>query len=73
MKLSAGECEQAGLDWAKSRASTGVGMCVEVAAHPDGIAIRHSAAPEDGAFLYSRDEFAAFVAAARRGEFDHLL
>ena len=61
------------LDWFKSSASAGVGMCVEVAWCADGVAVRHSATPEDGAILYSREEFAAFLDGAKRGEFDHLV
>ena len=59
--------------WCKARASAGAGMCVEVAALPDGVAMRHSVTPEDGAILYSRDEFRAFLDGAKNGEFDHLL
>lgn len=61
------------LDWSKARASAGAGMCVEVAAHPDGVAVRHSVTPEDGAILYTRDEFRAFLDGAKNGEFDHLV
>jgi hypothetical protein len=59
--------------WSKARASAGSGMCVEVAAHPQGIAVRHSVTPEDGAILYSHAEFAAFLDGAKKGEFDHLV
>lgn len=48
-------------------------MCVEVAAHLDGVAVRHSVTPEDGAILYTRDEFRAFLDGAKKGEFDHLV
>lgn len=64
--------EQEDLLWVKARASQGMGMCMEVASHPIGVAVRQSAAPEDGAFLYSKDEFKAFLDGAKRGEFDHL-
>jgi hypothetical protein len=70
-KLSSDTCS--GMSWQKSTASEGAGMCVEVAAHVEGVAIRQSAAPEDGAFLYSKDEFAAFLHGVRLGEFDHLV
>jgi hypothetical protein len=59
--------------WFKATASAGVGMCVEVAPHPDGVAMRHSVTPEDGAILYTRDEFRAFLDGAKKGEFDHLV
>ena len=60
------------LKWQKATASQPVGMCVEVAPYGDGVALRDSKNPEQGAFLYSREEFAAFVDGCRRGEFDHL-
>jgi hypothetical protein len=61
------------LVWQKAGASQGFGMCVEVAPCHDGIAMRHSVTPDDGAILYSRAEFRAFVDGVRKGEFDHLL
>lgn len=59
--------------WIKSSASAGVGMCVEAAPLPAGVAVRHSVTPEDGAILFSRDEFRAFLDGAKKGEFDHLV
>ncbi len=59
--------------WSKACASAGTGMCVEVAAHPGGVAVRHSLTPQDGAILYTRGEFAAFLDGAKKGEFDHLV
>lgn len=64
--------EQCHLDWFKAAASVPSMNCVEVAKHPDGVAIRHSARPEDEALVFSRSEFGAFVDGARRGEFDEL-
>jgi hypothetical protein len=48
-------------------------MCVEAALLPAGVAVRHSVTPEDGAILYGRDEFRAFLNDAKKGEFDHLV
>ncbi len=48
-------------------------MCVEAAPYSNGVAVRHSVTPEDGAILYSRGEFAAFLDGAKKGEFDHLV
>jgi hypothetical protein len=64
---------QADLTWIKASASQGFGMCVEVASHPDGVAIRHSLSPEDGALLFARGEFRAFLDGVKKGEFDHLM
>lgn len=65
--------EQTRLCWIKARASQGFSMCVELASHEDGVAIRHSRSPENGALIYSREEFAAFLAGAKAGEFDHFV
>lgn len=59
--------------WIKAAISESRGMCVEVAHIRGGVAIRHSVTPDDGAILYTRDEFAAFLEGAKRGEFDHLV
>lgn len=61
------------LTWQKAKMSHPGGMCVEVASVEGGIALRDSKCPQQGAFLYSIGEFAAFVDGCRRGEFDHLL
>ncbi|MDL5157804.1 DUF397 domain-containing protein [Actinomycetospora sp. Odt1-22] len=65
--------EQARLTWWKARASAAAGMCVEIAALPHGVAVRQSVTPEDGALVFSSEEFAAFLDGAKRGEFDHLV
>lgn len=57
--------------WVKSRRSNATGNCVEMAALPGGeIALRNSRDPEGPALVYTRAEFAAFVAGAREGDFD---
>ena len=59
--------------WRKSRHSNPSGNCVELAALPGGtIAIRNSRHPAGPALLYPRAAFAAFLAGARDGDFDHL-
>lgn len=60
------------LPWLKATASVPGGMCIEVAPLGDAVALRDSKEPQQGAFIYSRAEFAAFVDGCRRGEFDHL-
>lgn len=64
---------QGELKWIKATASVPGMNCVEVASLVDGVGVRHSVRPEDGALLFSRAEFAAFVDGAKRGEFDHLV
>jgi hypothetical protein len=59
--------------WRKSRHSNPSGNCVEIAALPGGtIAIRNSRHPAGPALICPRAEFAAFLAGARDGDFDHL-
>ncbi|MGH7441194.1 MAG: DUF397 domain-containing protein [bacterium] len=59
--------------WEKSRHSNPNGACVEVAHLPNGeIALRNSRFPEGPALLYTKPEIAAFVAAAKDGQFDRL-
>lgn len=65
--------EHAALDWTKSQSSQAAGYCVEVASSADGVAVRDAASPEDGALVYTRNEFAAFIDGVKRGEFDHLV
>ncbi|MGW0711918.1 DUF397 domain-containing protein [Streptomyces sp. NPDC002643] len=61
-----------GAEWQKSSASSGDGNCVEFAPHDNGIAIRHSKAPDGPALLFTHSEIAAMLAGAKAGEFDHL-
>ncbi|MEV6594746.1 DUF397 domain-containing protein [Streptomyces acidicola] len=66
-------CTLQGVRWVKSRRSAAEGNCVEVAALPGGeIAMRNSRDPEGPALVYTRAEFAAFLAGAQDGEFDAL-
>jgi Domain of unknown function (DUF397) len=61
------------LPWRTSSASNPSGNCVQLAALPDGgVAVRNSRAPAGPALVYPRAELAAFLAAARNGEFDDL-
>ena len=59
--------------WRRSSYSSGQGgECVELAPLPDGtIAIRNSNRPELGTLTIPHTEFHTWLAAAKRGEFDH--
>jgi hypothetical protein len=59
------------LQWRKASAS-GFSGCVELAPF-DGILIRDSKDPDGPVLAYSREEVAAFIDGAKRGEFDDLL
>ena len=64
----------AGVDWRiSSRSGSGGGNCVEAGPLPDGsgrVAVRHSHHPDGAVIVYTRDEWAAFVAGVKDGEFD---
>ena len=53
-------------------ARCGTGACVEVAHDGDSVMIRDSKAPDVPPQRYTREEFAAFLAAVKSGEFDDL-
>ena len=59
------------LDWRRSSLCSTHGSCVEVAQTPDGgVAIRNGETPGTGPVLFfSRDEWEAFAAGMRAGEF----
>ena len=44
--------------------------CVEVAAHCDEVLVRDSKDPDGPVLRYTREEFSAFIAGAKLGEFD---
>jgi Domain of unknown function (DUF397) len=62
-----------GLEWIKSSRSMSSGACVELAASGDLIALRDSKNPHLAPLYYSHAEIGAFLYAAKRGEFDHLV
>ncbi len=46
------------------------GNCVEVAFHGDGVLVRDSKNPSGPTLVFTRNEWDAFVAGAKDGEFD---
>ena len=59
--------------WIKSSLSFANGNCVELADLPDGtVGIRHSRDSDGPVLRFTPDEWVAFLAGARRGEFDRL-
>ena len=64
--------KMAGLVFRKSSFSNGQGgNCVEVAVtEGGGRAVRHSKDPEGAVIFYTPDEWRAFLAGAKAGEFD---
>jgi hypothetical protein len=59
-----------GLVWRKSCHSGDEGNCVEVADLSAGRAVRDSKNPAGGHLTFSRDQWAAFTAGVRNGQFD---
>jgi Domain of unknown function (DUF397) len=57
------------LVWFKSSYSSANGQCVEVADLPDGVAVRDSKDQSGPTLRFSPDEWSAFIAGAKAGEF----
>lgn len=67
--------ELGGITWRVSSrsSSSGGANCVEAGALNDGtgrVALRHSHHPDGAVIVYTADEWAAFTAGVRDGEFD---
>jgi hypothetical protein len=65
-----------GLTWVKSSRSNQQHLddCVAVAAVPGGgVALADTKDPQARPHVFRRSEFAAFLAGAKAGEFDHLV
>ena len=59
--------------WVKASKSNTTGDCVEMRGHDDAVEVRDTKAMGTGPILsFASKEFAAWVEAAKRGEFDHL-
>ena len=57
--------------WVKSSQSFANGNCVEMRASPGGrVDVRNSRRPDGQVLSFTRDEIAAFLDGAKRGEFD---
>jgi hypothetical protein len=66
-----GHPDLAGAAWRKSSHSNGATNCVEVAMLADGtVGLRHSRRPDAEVIVYSRSEWAAFVAGVKAEEFE---
>lgn len=59
------------LEWIKSSFSSANGQCVETARMPnDGMAVRDSKNRQGSMLRFSKDEWDAFLAGVKAGEFD---
>lgn len=61
------------LVWTKALRSYGIGECVELADSGDAVLMRDSKDPDGPQLRFTRREIAAFIDAAGRGEFNHLI
>ncbi|MBW8803405.1 MAG: DUF397 domain-containing protein [Catenulispora sp. 13_1_20CM_3_70_7] len=60
--------------WTKASASSGNGACVEIASiRPDEIYVRNSRDPEGPVLRFTKQEWVAFVAGVKEGEFDAIV
>lgn len=58
-------------EWFKSTKSGAAGHCVEALENGDGaVSVRNSKSPEGGTVAFTADEWSAFVAGVKAGEFD---
>ncbi len=58
--------------WIKARASGGNGNCVEMRTSHGQVEVRDSKDKQGPTLTFNRAEFAAWLAGAKAGEFDHL-
>jgi hypothetical protein len=61
------------LVWIKAARSGTEGSCVELAEGGDVTYVRDSKHPDGGVLTLSKADFAAWLAAAKGGELDHLV
>lgn len=60
--------------WIKASASSGNGACVETTSiRPDEICVRNSRDPEGPVLRFTKQEWVAFVAGVKAGEFDAIV
>lgn len=59
--------------WIKASASNSSGNCVEFKRVEDVVWVRDSKQPNGDMLIFTRDEIAAMLDGAKKGEFDHLL
>lgn len=68
-KCAAGECVEVAMNWTRSSECEG-GSCLEVTFDSDeSVAVRNSKIPGEVVW-FTRDEWVAFVAGVKAGEFD---
>lgn len=69
---SQGNCAELA-PWIKATATDATGQCVEMQAGRLGVKVRDSKNPDGARLYFTREEFAAWIDGAKRGEFDHLV
>lgn len=69
---SQGNCAEMA-PWIKSTRTAADGQCVEMREGRLGVQVRDSKNPDGARLYFTRDEFAAWLDGAKKGEFDHLV
>jgi hypothetical protein len=59
-----------GFEWRRAAQCSTEAGCVEVGFDDSGVVVRNSAEPDEQALLFTREEWAAFLAGVKAGEFD---
>lgn len=57
-------------EWEKSSFCNGASSCVEITETADAVGVRDSKDPNGPVLVFTKKEWAAFIAGAREGEFD---
>lgn len=68
-----GANDDSATEWTKAASGLGSGSCVELSPAEPGVLVRDSKDPDGPWLRYTQSEFSAFLAAAKQGEFDHLV
>jgi hypothetical protein len=58
--------------WQKSSFCNGASSCVEIGKRENGVHVRDGKNPDGPVLVFDKEEWAAFLAGAKDGEFDYV-